>query len=182
MTNNLNNLVVTLEEFPKLYRFLHHHPEILVVFHNIAKDHPLDEGVILASGDSKDIVRVYIDQLHVPLMLEHNLIGKNPARKCGYEPFIAGLEYRGYDSVYSSQVAADRAVAISRSAKPTDNKENSIYCHYHGAGESIRVSQALLSKLRNVILDFASNPGELEPEATSMTFDLVISARLNKGA
>jgi hypothetical protein len=165
-----------------LYRFLRHHPEILVVFHNVEKDHALEEGVILASGDSKDIVKVYIDHLHIPLLLEHNIIGRSSSRRCGFEPLVSGLEYKGYDSVYSAQVAADRATAISRTARATDDKNNSLYCYYHGAGESIKASQGLLTRLRQVVLEYASSPGELESEETSMTFDLVISARLGKGS
>ena len=176
---SLPNLTVTADSHPKLYKFLRHHPEILVVFHNIAKDVPLDQGVMLASGDSKDIVKVYIEHLHIPLLLQHGAVGKCSERKCGYEPLVNGLEYKGYDSVYSAQVAADRAQAISRNARATDNKDNSIYCYYHGAGESIVASKKLLDRIREVILEFASSPGELEEDHESMTFDLVVSARLN---
>ncbi len=180
MKPSLPKLVITAESHPKLYRFLRHHPEILQVFHNVEKDRPLDHGVILASGDSREIVKVYIDHLHVPLLLEHKVIGKDATRRCGYEPLVAGLEYLGYDSVYGAQVAADRATAISKVAKPTDNRNNSLYCHYHGSGESIKASQTLLNKIRALVLEHVQNPGEAESADEGMSFDLVVSARISQ--
>jgi hypothetical protein len=176
----LINLDVTEDGHPQLYQFLRHHPELLVVFHNIAKDRPLDEGVLLASGDSKEIVHVYIEHLHIPLLLENQVIARSETRLCGFEPLVAGFNYRGYDSVHAARLAADRAVAIGRAAKPTDNKSNSVYCYYHGAGESIRASQTLLNKIRELVLEYAAAPGELEQDSTGMTFDLVVSARLSR--
>jgi hypothetical protein len=177
---SLPKLVITSESHPKLYRFLRHHPEILVVFHNVEKDRPLDQGVILASGDSKEIVKVYIDHLHLPLLIEHKVIGKNVSRACGYEPLVAGLEYLGYDSLYGAQVAADRAMALSKVAKPTDTKENSLYCYYHGSGESILASQTLLNQIRAVVLQHAQNPGEAKGTDEGMSFDLVVTARVSQ--
>jgi hypothetical protein len=177
---SLPKLVITAESHPKLYRFLRHHPEILVVFHNVEKDRPLDQGVILASGDSKEIVKVYIDHLHVPLLLEHKVIGRNAERDCGYEPLVSGLEYLGYDSLYGAQVAADRAMALSKVAKPSDNRDNSLYCYYHGSGESFPASQALLNKIRALVLDHVQNPGEAKGPETEMSFDLVVSARVSQ--
>lgn len=179
-TNPLQKLVITKEAHPKLYHFLNHHPEIFEVFHNIEKDRSLDTGVLLARGDSKDIVKVYIDHLHVPLLLEHQAIGANSARRCGYEPLVSGLEFLGYDSVRTAQVVADRAQAVSRIAKPSDNRENSLYCYYHGSDVSMKVSGKLLDKIRALIVDFASNPGEADANEVGMSFDFIVSARISK--
>ena len=180
MKKSLPKLVITTESHPKLYRFLRHHPEILVVFHNVEKDRPLDTGVILASGDSKEIVKVYIDHLHVPLLLEHKVIGRNATCACGFEPLVAGLEYLGYDSLYGAQVAADRAMALSKIAKPSDNRENSLYCYYHGSGEGFQASQTLLNKIRALVLEHAQNPGEGVGAEANTSFDLVVSARVSQ--
>lgn len=180
MKKSLPKLVITADSHPKLYRFLRHHPEILHVFHNVEKDRPLDQGVLLASGDSKEIVKVYIDHLHVPLLLEHNVIGKDPARRCGYAPLVAGLEYLGYNPVFGAQVAADRAMAVSKVAKPADDRQNSLYCYYHGSGESIQASQTLLNKIRALVLEHAQNPGEAEPSEEGMSIDVIISARISQ--
>jgi len=177
---SLPKLVVTSESHPKLYRFLRHHPEILGVFHNVEIDRPLEQGVILASGDSREIVKVYIDHLHVPLLLEHKVIARNANCRCGFEPLVAGLEYLGYDSLYGAQLAADRAMAVSKVAKATDNKDNSLYCYYHGSGESVRASRTLLNKMRALVLEHVQNPGETESTEDSHSFDLVVSARLSK--
>ena len=175
----LPKLVITNESQPKLYRFARHHPEILQVFQNIERDRALDYGVLLASGDAKDIVKVYIDHLHVPLLLEHKVIGPNPKRRCGYEPLVSGLQYMGYEPVYSAQVAADRALAVSKVAKPTDSKDNSLYCYYHGCTESVRASRKLLNGIRALIVEHASNPGEADPDEEGMNFDLIVSARIS---
>lgn len=175
-----SKLVVMRESHPKLYYFLRHHPEIFEIFHNIEKDRPLDRGVLLASGDSKDIVKVYIENLHIPLLLETEAIRENPNCLCGYEPLVSGLEYMGYDSVNMAQVAADRAVALSKVAKPADNRQNSLYCYYHGVGESVSASKSLLERIRAVVLEHASNPGEAEAGEDGTNFDLIISARISK--
>ena len=179
MKATLPKLVITNESHPKLYRFLRHHPEILSVFHNVEIDRPLEQGVILASGDSREIVKVYIDHLHVPLLLEHKVIARNSNRKCGFEPLVAGLEYLGYDSLYGAQLAADRAMAVSKIAKPTDNKDNSLYCYYHGSGESVRASHSLLNKIRALVLEHVQSPGEAESAEEGHSFDLVVSARIS---
>ena len=175
----LPKLVITNEAQPKLYRFARHHPEILQVFQNVEKDMPLDYGVLLASGDAKDIVKVYIDFLHIPLLLEHKAIGPNPKRRCGYEPLVFGLQYMGYEPVYSAQVAADRAVAISKVAKPTDTRDNSLYCYLHGCGESVKASKKLMSGIRALIVEHALNPGEAEPGEEGTSFNIVVSARIS---
>ncbi len=173
-------LVVTREQHPKLYHFLRHHPEIFEVFHNIEKDRPLDMGVILSSGDSKDIVKVYIESLHLPLLMECNAIRENENRQCGFETLVSGMEYLAYDSVNMATVAADRAAALSKVVKPTDNRQNALFCYYHGLEESVPASKSLLDRMRGLILEHASNPGKAEPGDEGMSFDMIISARISK--
>ncbi len=188
MSGTRSALAVSREANPKLYFFLRHHPEILQVFHNIDQDESLTSGVRLAQSDSSEIMAVYVENLHIPLLLESKAIKKNPSRKCGYEALVSGLHFRDYDSTLTAKVAADRAAALARQAKPKDNVENSLYCYYHGSGEKLQVSSELLAGIRKMILDYAGDKTKNEDEATasgnreSNRFDLVISARISKHA
>lgn len=183
MSQDRPGLSITRDSHPKLYYFLRHHPEILQVFHNIERDLDLTMGIRLSHSDSDDIVKVYIENLHLPLLLECKAIRKNSEKACGYETLVKGLSFREYDSTFTAKVAADRAAAIAKSAKPKDNIENSLYCYYHGAGDSIAVSAQLLSDIRKLILDYASNPNKETSESrdNEMKFDLVIAARISSG-
>ena len=175
-------LSVSKETHPKLYFFLRHHPEILQIFHNIDQDETLSAGVQLAQSDAADIVQLYIESLHLPLLIEAKAIKKNPARKCGYEPLVSGLHFREYDSTFTAKVAADRAVAISRKAKPKDNVENSLFCYYHGSGEKLSASSGLLAAIRKLIIDYSGDSSKNEAAGVSEgnRLDLVISARITK--
>lgn len=176
-------LAISKESHPKLYYFLRHHPEILQIFHNIDQDEAIATGVQLAQSDAPDIVALYIENLHIPLLVESKAIKKNPTRKCGYETLVSGLHFRDYDSSYTAKVAADRAVAIARRAKPKDNVENSLYCYYHGSKESVRLSSDLLAAIRKLIVDYAgksSNSCEAGDASEGNRFDLVISARITR--
>ena len=175
---NLKKLIVTKDAQPKLYHFLRHHPEIFEVFHNIEIDRRLYFGVNLASGQSEEIVKVYVESLHIPLLLECGAIEENSQAKCGYRPLVSGFEYRRYDSPSMAQVAADRAAALSHEAKETDNSANSLFCFYHGVGESVKISQELLANIRELILLHASNPGVDDSISRQVSFDLVVSARI----
>jgi hypothetical protein len=175
----LEKLIVTKETQPKLYHFLKKHPEIFKVFHNIEHDRALSTGVTLASGNSAEIVQVYIENLHLPLLLECSAILPCALRKCGYKALVSGFEYRRYDSQSMSQVAADRAAAIAQDSLLTDNSDNSLYCYYHGVGENVKISQELLSNIRELILVHAANPGEDTALNRQMSFDLVVSARIS---
>jgi hypothetical protein len=136
----------------------------------------------LAQSDSDEVVQLYIENLHIPLLLEAKAIKKSPSRLCGYERLVSELHFRDYDSSYTAKVAADRAAALARKAKPRDNVENSLYCYYHGSGESLAVSSDLLAAIRKLILDYASNPEKNDDaaKADGNRFDLVISARITK--
>lgn len=173
-------LVVTREQHPKLYHFLRHHPEIFAVFHNIEKDRPLDMGVVLSNADSKDIAKVYIESLHLPLLMECDAIRENENRACGFETLVSGMEYLAYDSVNMALVAADRAAALSKVVKPTDNRQNALFCFYHGLDESVPVSKTLIARIRELVLEHSSNPGKAEPGDEGVSFDLIISARISK--
>jgi hypothetical protein len=182
MSNELATLAITSESHPKLYFFLRHHPEILQLFHNIEEDAPLWTGIRLAQSDSADIIQLYIENLHLPLLLESKAIRKAQGRACGYEPLVSGLRFRDYDSTYTAKVAADRAMALAKMAKPKDNIENSLYCYYHGSGETLQVSTGLLASIRKLVLDYAANPDKDESPVTNTSnkFDLVISARITR--
>ena len=181
MSGELSTLSITRESHPKLYFFLRHHPEILQVFHNIEEDTELSSGIRLSQSDSEDIVKVYIENLHIPLLTECKAIRKNANRKCGFETVVAGLRFKDYDSTYTAKVAADRASALAKMAKPNDNIENSLYCYYHGVGEKVNFSSELLAGIRKLILDYASNKNKDEDDSSGRgsKFDLVISARVS---
>ncbi len=181
MSGELPTLAITRESHPKLYYFLRHHPEILQVLHNIEEDVDLASGICLSQSDSEDIVRVYVESLHLPLLLESKAIRKCADRKCGFKPLVSGLRFRDYDPRYTAKVAADRAVALAKMAQTSDDVENSLYCYYHGSGEKIRCSSALLADIRKLILDYAADSSKDEESAGSGTkFDMVISARVSR--
>lgn len=181
MKTKLANLSITKESHPRLYFFVRQHPEIMQVFHNIEQDLPLDRGIVISHADSPDIVTIYIENLHLPLLLDVNAIRRDTSRKCGYRPLVGGLSFSRYDSRYTARVAADRACALAKASSEQDNFENSLYCYYHGAGEKVSCSRELLAEMRKLILDYATRQDKEEeaPEAEARTFDLVISARMN---
>lgn len=182
MNGEMSTLAITKDSHPKLYYFLRHHPEILQVFHNVEKDADLASGIRLSHSDSEDIIRVYVENLHLPLLLESKAIRRCPERRCGYRPTVAGLRFRDYDPTYTAKVAADRAAALAKMATREDNVENSLYCYYHGVGERVQYSAALLAGIRKLILEYAADSAkdEKESNATGNKFDLVISARISK--
>lgn len=180
VSNTLPRMVVSEEARPQLYRFLRHHPEMIEVFHNIVADRGLNTGVLLAQSGEPDIVQLYIENLHIPLLLQNEAIKPSSSRHCGYEALYSGLDFSGHDSVSAAQVAADRATALSRVATLEDSSKNSLYCYYHGLGESVVASEALLEDLRQLILKHASKPGTAEPGEFNTAFDLVISGRITR--
>lgn len=182
MTGEMSTLAITKDSHPKLYYFLRHHPEILQVFHNVEKDVDLTSGIRLSHSDSQDIIAVYVQNLHLPLLLESKAIRKCPERRCGYRPTVAGLRFRDYDPTYTAKVAADRAAALAKMATKEDNVENSLYCYYHGVGERIQCSAGLLSSIRKLILEYAadSEKDESNDNVPGNKFDLVISARISR--
>lgn len=180
MTNSLPKMLISEEAHAQLYRFIKHHPELIEVFHNIIANRPLHTGVLLAHSGEPEIVQLYIENLHVPLLLQNEAIRPSKTRACGYEALVSGLEFMGHDSLSAAQVAADRATALSKVASMSDTPQNSLYCYYHGLGESVRASEALLEELRQVILKHASNPGVAESGEQNTAFDLIISGRITR--
>ncbi|MEN9530474.1 MAG: hypothetical protein RI932_2347 [Pseudomonadota bacterium] len=180
VTTILPRMLVNEQAQPQLYRFLRHHPELIEVFHNIAADRPLHTGVLLAQSGEPEIVQLYIENLHLPLLLQHEAVKASQKSKCGYEALYSGLEFSGHDSVSAAQVAADRALALSKVASLKDNSQNSLYCYYHGLGESVRASESLLEAIRELILKHAETPGAAEPGQENTAFDLVISGRITR--
>lgn len=180
VTNALSKMLVSEEAHAQLYRFIKHHPELIEVFHNVVADRPLHTGVLLAQSGDSEIVRLYIENLHLPLLLQHEAIRASKQHKCGYEALVSGLEFMGHDSLSAAQVAADRATALSKIATANDKPEESLYCYYHGLGESVHASQALLDDLRRVILKHASNPGVAETGEQNTAFDLIVSGRITR--
>ena len=180
MTDTLPRMLVSEQAQPQLYRFLRHHPELIEVFHNVVADRPLATGVLLAQSGEPDIVQLYIENLHLPLLLQHEAIRISKKSSCGYEALFSGLEFMGHDSVSAAQVAADRAVALSKVANLKDSPQNSLYCYYHGLGESVRASETLLEEIRQLILKHAGKPGAAEPGEQNTAFDLVISGRITR--
>lgn len=180
MTNLLPKMLVSEEAQPQLYRFIKHHPELIEVFHNILADRPLNTGVLLAQSGEPEIVQLYIENLHIPLLVQHEAIRVSKARKCGYEALASGLEFMGHDSVSAALVAADRAMALAKVASLNDTPQTSLYCYYHGLGESVRASESLLEEIRQVILKHASNPGTAESGEQNTAFDLIISGRITR--
>lgn len=180
MSKTLPKMLVSEDAHAQLYRFIKHHPELIEVFHNIIADRPLHTGVLLAQSGEREIVQLYIENLHLPLLLQHEAIRVSKTHQCGYEALVSGLEFMGHDSLSAAHVAADRATALSKVATPDDTPQNSLYCYYHGLGESVRASEALLEDLRQVILKHASNPGVAESGEQNTAFDLIISGRITR--
>lgn len=180
MSKTLPKMLVSEEAHAQLYRFIKHHPELIEVFHNVLADRPLHTGVLLAQSGEPEIVQLYIENLHVPLLMQHEAIRASKTHTCGFEALVSGLEFMGHDSLSAAQVAADRATALSKVATASDTPKNSLYCYYHGLGESVRASEALLEDLRQVILKHASNPGVAETGEQNTAFDLVISGRITR--
>lgn len=176
----LPRMFISEDAHPQLYRFLRHHPELIEVFHNIVADRPLHSGVLLAQSGEPEIVQLYIENLHLPLLIQHEAIKLSKTKACGYEALFSGLEFSGHDSVSAAQIAADRAIALSKIASPKDHSKNSLYCYYHGLGESARVSEKLLEEIRALILKHAENPGMAESGEQNTAFDLVISGRITR--
>lgn len=180
MRDTLPRMLVSSEAQPQLYQFLRHHPELIDIFHNVVADRPLDLGVLLAQTAEPGIVQLYIENLHIPLLLQHEAIRVSKTSRCGYEALYSGLEFSGHDSVSAASVAADRAQALAKIARVEDSPENSLYCYYHGLGESVQLSAALLEDIRQLILKHASNPGVADTADKNTTFDLVISGRITR--
>jgi hypothetical protein len=178
-------LMVAKESHPKLYFFARHHPEILQVFHNIENDVELTAGISLADAEAPDIINLYVDSLHVPLLLEVGAISRNRVRKCGFAPLVSGLVFRDYDNSFSAKIAANRAAAIAQKACQTDPKGESLYCYYHGAGEDPAVSARFIAEIKSVIMKYCTDPSKdlpaLEDSCRAATrFDFVFSARVER--
>lgn len=178
-------LLIGKESHPKLYFFARHHPEILQVFHNVENDIPLNMGINLPETDAPDIIDLYIESLHLPLLLEAKAIVRNRERKCGFEPLVSGLTFRHYDNMFSAKVAANRATAIAKKARKTDAKGESLYCYYHGAGEDPAVSARFIAEIKDVIMRYCSNPEKdagvvSDGQRAAMRFDFVFSARIER--
>lgn len=180
MSDTLPKMLVSEEAHAQLYRFIKHHPELIEVFHNVVADRPLQTGIVLAQSGEPEIVSLYIENLHLPLLLQNEAIRPSKQHRCGYEPLVSGLDFVGHNPISAAQVAADRATALSKVARLTDSPENSLYCYYHGLGNSIRASKSLLDELRQVILRYASNPGVAESGEENTAFDLIISGRITR--
>jgi hypothetical protein len=181
VNDNRPRMLVSSEAQPQLYQFLRHHPELIDIFHNIIADRPLQLGVLLAQSTEPGIIQLYIENLHIPLLVQHEAIRPSKTAACGYEALYSGLEFSGHDSVSAAAVAADRAQALAKVATVEDSPENSLYCYYHGLGESVQFSTALLEDLRQLILKHAENPGIAETATDkNTTFDLVISGRITR--
>ncbi|NBO37186.1 hypothetical protein EBU99_01240 [bacterium] len=180
MTNTLPRLLVSEQVHPQLYRFIKHHPELIEVFHNVVADRPLHTGVLLAQSGDSEIVKMYIENLHIPLLVQHEAIRVSKKHQCGFEVVVQGLDFMGHDSISAALVAADRATALSKIASIKDTSENSLYCYYHGVGESVRASEALLEDIRQLVLKHAENPGQAEPGEQNSAFDIVISGRITR--
>jgi len=180
VNETLPRMLVSSEAQPQLYQFLRYHPELIDIFHNIIADRPLELGVLLAQSAEPGIVQLYIENLHIPLLLQHEAIKVCKSSRCGYEALYSGLEFSGHDSVSAASVAADRAQALSKIATIEDSPQNSLYCYYHGLGESVQMSEDLLEDMRKLILKHAANPGVAENADKNTTFDLVISGRITR--
>ncbi len=181
MENRLTALSVGKDTHPKLYFFARHHPEILQVFHNVENDLSLTSGITLADSDSEDIIRLYVESLHIPLLLESKAIVKNEETQCGYSPLVAGLQFRHYDSAFSAKIAANRATAIAKLAKRGEKSGDSLYCYYHGAGEDPAHSAAFIEEIKSVIIKYSNNTEKDQTPKSGSKFDFVFSARIDRG-
>jgi len=176
----LPKMLVSEDAHSELYRFIRHHPELIEVFHNVVADRPLQTGVLLAHSADPEIIRLYIENLHLPLLIQNEAIRVSKKHACGYEALVSGLSFMGYDPVSAAEVSANRATALAQVASKNDHSKNSLYCYYHGLGDSVRASEALLEELRQVILKYASNPGVAEAGEQETAFDLIISGRITR--
>lgn len=175
-------LDISAQSHPKLYFFLRHHPEIMQVFHNIECDLDPCTGIAVADSDSSDIVKIYVDSLHIPILLEAKAIVRSESRQCAYAPLVSGLSFRQYDNVMCAKIAANRASAIASRAHHDDKKGDSLYCFYHGRGENPDVSAAFIEEVKELILKYCNNSAkdEVTSESSHVHFDFVFSAKIDR--
>jgi hypothetical protein len=103
------------------------HPEVAQVLVNINFDRDLTRNVV-CPGCSEKMLLIYVNTLFLPVLLEHEIVRRNPARKCGYEAFFSDIQVKPtlFTLKERAAIAMRCTQAIVESIDEGDSVENTL--------------------------------------------------------